>query len=768
MKIKNFFSFNNYFSWRRWLNCAIEFFYLAPIFLIPVWFAFLMPTFNVFELNKAILFKIFVLILFLLTIFKTIFCPENFKLNFQEFFKKYYLIPIIFIAGLSLISIFSIDPLLSFYGAIERQGGLVSYLFCFVWFILVSFNIVSGGDSSKKIRRIVVIAAASGFLVSVYGILQILGLDFLTWPEDPFITRRTISSFGQPNFLASWLALIIPLNIYLYYSSKRFFWRFAYLLSLSLQLICLFLTGSRGGLFGLIGATIIFFISLFFYSSWSIKKKVFLSVSFLTLTLFGLLALNYFSPGRIVSLIDYNSGSVAARLNFYSAAADAIKKRPLIGYGLEGGEEVFIRYYESDWAIYGDVGQSSDRAHNLIFDILLSVGIFGLLIFIIFYYFFFSLVFDNIKKKKMPHLSLALALGAVAYLLSLMFSFSTITGEIYFWLFLAILIGVNFSPERWTAPLKVSIAIKIIKNKFFKLFFLVACFFVFLFLLGRELKTFRADYYFNKLYFSDIEADYRFSGDFYRLVSENSINPVYKRTYDRLWAERLCDAHLVINNQNLRGEIAVSLEKLDQNLSSNKFKDALVKARINGILGNTSMAQEDLRRLSAITPHWPFIYLAEGRIIAARDFQRALTAYYLLLLNLPDPEDSRLNPLHRQNVEDYHHLANYKIADIYILLGNWSSAENYYRSALKNKPEDYTLLKKIADTYYYRGDLDSAIKYNQHGFVRSPDDYNWPLALAALYYEKGDKKIALEYLDLAILLDEDNSELKEIKQEYEK
>jgi tetratricopeptide (TPR) repeat protein len=103
-----------------------------------------------------------------------------------------------------------------------------------------------------------------------------------------------------------------------------------------------------------------------------------------------------------------------------------------------------------------------------------------------------------------------------------------------------------------------------------------------------------------------------------------------------------------------------------------------------------------------------------------------------------------------------------------MLLGNWSSAENYYRSALKNKPEDYTLLKKIADTYYYRGDLDSAIKYNQHGFVRSPDDYNWPLALAALYYEKGDKKIALEYLDLAILLDEDNSELKEIKQEYEK
>jgi len=61
------------------------------------------------------------------------------------------------------------------------------------------------------------------------------------------------------------------------------------------------------------------------------------------------------------------------------------------------------------------------------------------------YYFFFSLARANIKQGKQAALSLALALAAAAYLFSLLFSFTIVVGEIYFWLFMGLLVTINYA-----------------------------------------------------------------------------------------------------------------------------------------------------------------------------------------------------------------------------------------------------------------------------------------------------------------------------------
>jgi len=94
------------------------------------------------------------------------------------------------IVGLALGLLASINPVLSFYGSAARQAGLVSYFFYFWWFILLSFNLITlrrlgetGHHSLKRhLNRLIQVASLSGLVVSIYAILQILDIDFFTWP----------------------------------------------------------------------------------------------------------------------------------------------------------------------------------------------------------------------------------------------------------------------------------------------------------------------------------------------------------------------------------------------------------------------------------------------------------------------------------------------------------------------------------------------------------------------------------------------------------
>ncbi|MFA5109103.1 MAG: oligosaccharide repeat unit polymerase [Patescibacteria group bacterium] len=764
-------------SVRETLDLLIEFAYLATIFLIPLWFAHLLPTYNIFELNKIILFKILVCLLLFFTAVKVIFFIPVRPRSAGKFFKKHWLIPTIFIVGLSLTLLGSLNPMLSFYGIIERQQGLSSYLFYFLWFVLVSFNILTvnnkrrrGEDDklAEKTKRVALVAVLSASLVSLYGLLQIFGLDFTTWPEPPLLTHRVLSSFGQPNFLASFLLLVIPLSFYLFYESRRPLIKFAYFLAAASQLVCLVLTGSRGGLIALLIAAALFLVYLLFSSSWRRWKKYLVISLFLLGAIGALGALNYLLPNHLSSLFDLNSGSVGARVNFYLAAAEAIKERPLLGYGLENAGDVFIRYYQPDWGVYGEVGQSADRAHNLFLDILLNAGAVGLLLFTVLYYYFFRLARDNIRQKKQSALSLALAFGAAAYLSSLLFSFAFTTGEIYFWLFLALLVALNRTDSGRETGEETSAAGQGYKKLLgLKIIGLLLISFLIFRQINREFKTLMADYYFNAVYFTLTTPDYFTALTLDSYVREQKTNPVNQEAYDYFLGERLSEFYPSIVDLAPQQAVARRLKEIDASLSASGYKNLLLKAKINNALGNFSVAQDYLSSVIALTPNWPLVYLEQGKIWAAQgDSQEAIVAYQLATLNLPAISDSRLNDLHRQNVLHYLYFIDYRIAALYETAKNYPAAEKYYRLAYGSNPDDFTLLKKIADTYYRRGDLKTAREYVAHGLTRNPADYNWSLALAALYRETGDHAKALKYLEKARELAPDNQEILNWKEDY--
>ncbi len=760
------------------LDGLIEAIYLLLIFSVPLWFAYWFPTYNIFEFNKSVLFRLLTWLLLFFTAVRIIFYPFLAKFPPRAFFKKYWLIPTIFIVGLSLTVFGSINPMQSFYGTAERQQGLSSYLFYFLWFILLSFNIFSAGGKSedevtrirdKKIRRIIIAAVLAGSVVSIYGLLQILNIDFLSWPEPPFLTHRTFSTFGQPNFLASWLLLVFPLSVYLSLASRRFLMKSAWFFSGFIQLACLFLTASRGALAALLFTLFLFLIYLFVTAGWTSRKKYLVFGLFLIISLSSLISLDYFSNGRLRELAHLNYGSLGARFGLYGASLDAIPARPFLGYGLENGDEVFIKYYAPDWGVYGDVSQSADRAHNLLLDTLLATGFVGLLLFFILYYFLFSLARDNIREKKSPKLSLALALGAAAYLSSLFFSFTIVSGEIYLWLFLALLVVLNgdrVAGENGYLPI-IGPEPSFKTRLFLKPIAVTILFVLVFWQIGRTLQSLVADYYFKQVYITLASRDYFTVLTLDDYLTAASTNPVNQISYRLFLGDKLSDFYPMITDLAAQRAIRDKMSALYELLPDSGYLNLFIKAKLAIALNDLMNARHNLSQVIALTPHWPLAYLEMGKLATAEgDFKEAIVNYHLAFLNLPAADDVRLNEAHRQLVLNYQYFIDKKIAEIYQSQKNYVLAEKYYQAAYGSNPADFTLLKKIADTYYWRGDLLKAIEYNLHGLARNSGDYNWSVALAALYYESGNPERALEYIKQAEHLAPNDSEILKLQHDY--
>ncbi|MFA5130838.1 MAG: O-antigen ligase family protein [Patescibacteria group bacterium] len=770
------------FNGREIIDLLIEFVYLAIIFVVPLYFSYFFPTNNIFELAKSVIFQAAVLILFFLSLIKIMYYPPRAllaRLRTKEghrTLRKYIILPLIFIFGLGLSLFFSSNPLQSLYGSYERQAGYLSYLFYFLWFGLLVFNVLTLDNRRRRegvadglpsrINRLVVVAVISSFFVSLYGILQIFGIDFLSWPEDPLFTGRTLSTFGQPNFLASWLLLVIPLSVYLIYKSRKNLIKFLFLIILAAQLACLFFTASRGGLLAL--ALALFFLIMYAIFFGSLKKthKLFVVLALTALIIAGSLTVYYLMPQRVAGLISLKEGSTAARVNFYSAAADAIIKKPIFGYGLENAGEEFIKYYQPDWGIYGDVGATTDRAHNLVLDILLSAGFFGLALFSLLYYYFFRLGVQNIAHRKMSALSLALIFGAGAYLLSLLFSFSIVTAELYFWLYLALIVALNFwspdVPDLNSGTLANRPAARVTK---------LVLFLVFLSALASGLYyqygVLAADYYFSKLYYVLPQGQYFTALTLADDMARVENNPINQEYYNLFLGDKLSEFYPAITELSSRQLVHDKLVALESSITTDSYQNNLILGRINFALGDSKRSESFFQKVIAVTPYWPKPYLELGKLyVRSGDWGRAMASYSVAAKILPEIDDPRLNDRHKAVVNLYRKIIYTAVGDINFTVKNYTEAEEDYQEAYRSDVNDYSLLKKIADTYYYRGDFVSALAYNEQGAKRNPGDYHWFLAIAAVYKEMGNFGAAKENFAQALKLAPGEKQLLDLKADF--
>jgi len=170
-------------------------------FLLPLVFSF--STSELFEFPKIIL-------LYLSTTLLVTFHLINFCLAKVPLFKKTSLtLPLIlFLASQIISTIFSIDPHMSLNGYYSRfNGGLLSSLCYFLLYQVVVIYI-----DKDFVQKIIKTTLISAFFVSLYAIAQHFGIDKKLWVQD--VQSRVFSFFGQPNWLAAYLAICISILLF--------------------------------------------------------------------------------------------------------------------------------------------------------------------------------------------------------------------------------------------------------------------------------------------------------------------------------------------------------------------------------------------------------------------------------------------------------------------------------------------------------------------------------------------------------------------------
>lgn len=748
------------------LNIAdlmIEVFYSAIVFLTPLYFAFFLTNNNVFALNKIVFFKVLTSLLAAAFVLKVIIHPSELRNVWAKIKgKKYLLLPVLFLLSLGAVTLVSSYQELSFFGLYSRQEGLVSYIYYFIFFLLLIFTV----NDFNQLKRLFIGIGISSFVVSGYALLQIVGIDIFDWNEPAVLTGRATSTLGQPNYLGSFLLLALPFPAYLLYKHRKDRWLYLWMLVVVANVAALYFTKSAAAWMGLAASIAVIFLVYGFYKIRTKKRKIGAAI---ILAVLALLA-TYSVIGTLTSTQFFKTGSVAARLNIWRASVQAIGERPITGWGLDAQNNALAPRYERDWAVYGNVNVIPSRAHNVFLDILLIGGLICLIFYLALLYVFAKMIFENLrhsfyyKQHTIKAVNLLLLGGLVGYMVSLMFGFAVVTTHVYFWFYLAVLIIIN-DRLKTQEPAKKGIASDS------RRFILVKSFLLILVIAGvgvhseKQIDQLKADHYFKYIKEADANDEYSRVLKLHNYIEQLNIRDKY---YDRKTS--LIVARMI---EDMKDSPVADLGKdvLEATLKnvkdSARYPDIYAKGQIYTALASPQepqyfeLAERAHKELLSRAPAVPENHQAYAKMLAKEGrYGEALEHHREALKRLPAVNHPYINREHAQRVK-YEKYLNYKsMADIYFAQEEYKQARKYYRLAYDNNLSQISLYKKIADTYYKEGKLKKAIQANERGYARSLEDHIWPFAMALLYKEKGDKQKSLEYGKEALELAPDNKQIK--------
>ena len=305
-------------------------------------------------------------------------------------------VPVLALAGVQLIStLASIAPRDSFWGAYVRNHGTYTWL-AYVMIFLAGPLVCRG---PQRIVRVVDAMLIGSVPPSLYGVLQHFGIDLIRWTGDQ-MTERVNSTLGNPIFLGALIIMVVPLTLARLVGAcaaagatirstpgpNRIIAlaRVApYFALLSLQLLAILYTKSRGPVVGLA-----FGLTYFIVLAAALRRvrwPVFALAALLALAVLGQrfdtpLRSGIESLGRLGDLFDLQRSTGKSRTLLWEGATELVGENPMrtmIGFGPETLRVAFYHVYPAELLHYEQRDATPDRAHNEILDVLVMTGVLG-------------------------------------------------------------------------------------------------------------------------------------------------------------------------------------------------------------------------------------------------------------------------------------------------------------------------------------------------------------------------------------------------------
>jgi len=424
---------------------------------------------SIFHFPKVIVFRTIVEIML---IFYVLLIIGNKR--YRPNWKNPLLITVTIFTGLYIVtSITGVNPYRSFWGTLERMGGVFSFVHYWIFFVILT-SLFKTKDDWIKLFKLCVVA---GFLSIIYAYGQYFDWKWAVgWQHG-----RILGTMGNAALLAGYLIFIIFLAGYLLLTQKNTsntvgqskkmqgiqkIEMIFYGLVIVLGALALFLTGVRGSILSFLGAL---FLLGVFKAITSSKKKItisFLAVLVLLLVCIGVFWLckdqswvqenNYLKHVTDISL---QTRTVQTRLAAWKSAWQGWQERLWLGWGPENFNLLFAKYF--DPMHYEGFGSEVvwDRAHNTLLNTGATMGIVGLLGYLSIFVVLFVYFVRTFKRRAINKFVLAiLGIMFIAYFGHNLSFFDTFNSYLMFFIvigYVSFIHRSHYTPE--TTPLDAGV-----------------------------------------------------------------------------------------------------------------------------------------------------------------------------------------------------------------------------------------------------------------------------------------------------------------------
>jgi len=435
------------------LEYIIEYSYYLLFFLTPI----ILTTVNyeLFEYNKMMLTYALTVIILGSWIIKSIALK---KIIIKKTLFLFFLL--LFLVSQIISTVFSIDLYVSLWGYYSRfHGGLastISYIILFLAFI--------SNFPKEKITKLLIITIISATLVSIYGIAEHFGIDSNYWVQD--VKERVFSTLGQPNWLAAYLSILIPITLGIYLISlekvseikKQKFSSLLLLTCSIIMYITLLFTKSKSGFIGFWSVNLIMWLVLFIkYKKNILKILIIINFLFIFFNFFIGVPLSPFNKISLENIINpkkqisseillrsnttpaydpafTNSGDI--RKIVWKGALEIINNYPVFGTGVETFAFSYYRFRPQEHNLTSEWDFLYNKAHNEYLNYLATSGIVGFGSYLLFIsYFIYWCIKKIVESDNFQYIIItSLFCGWLSILVTNFFGFSVVVVAILFFL----------------------------------------------------------------------------------------------------------------------------------------------------------------------------------------------------------------------------------------------------------------------------------------------------------------------------------------------
>lgn len=350
-----------------------------------------------------------------------------------------------FAAWMAVATVFSVDPVKSFWSNFERMEGYVSLLHLFVWFIVTGAVLSASKLWDAFIDTSIFASAVQG----AWAVFQFLGWLSISSQSG----ARSDTTFGNATYIAVYLLINFFLTLYMLArtggSRNRATLQVLYGAALVLQTAGLLFTETRGAILGLVGGLIVSAVYLLVAAQgkeWkALRRTAVIAVIVFAVAGAGIFAARNTTVVKTTPVlhrlasISLTETTVTSRLNYiWPMALRGAMERPVTGWGQENFSFVFNKYYQP--GMYNQE-QWFDRAHNQFLDWLIAGGIPAFLLYIALYVLAALAV---LRADALSHAERAAFLGLLAgYAFNNLFVFDNLISAVYFFTLLAYLHSIS-------------------------------------------------------------------------------------------------------------------------------------------------------------------------------------------------------------------------------------------------------------------------------------------------------------------------------------